>query len=171
MCRSAHAGLQQLHAHHQRPADQFPIALQRPLCPILILQESLFYQGAVVHDYALIMFRSCTLTFTAQLIGFSWRCSSSCALYLCCRLVISVTMTLLRMALTGVAVPFDPEFNAMLLHTALLITLPRPLCPQFSLQDSLVSRLYIPPHDAYSALICQILWPLSYRCSIACCIT
>lgn len=66
----------------------------------------------------------------------------------------SVNMTLLRMVLTDVAVPLDPEVHAMLLHTALLISLPRPLCPQFSLRDSLISQLYIPPHNAYSALFC-----------------
>lgn len=33
-----HARLQQLHAHHQRPAHQLPVALQRPLRPVLVLQ-------------------------------------------------------------------------------------------------------------------------------------
>ena len=33
-----HARLQQLHAHHQRPAHQLPIALQRPLRPVLVLR-------------------------------------------------------------------------------------------------------------------------------------
>ena len=143
MCRSAHAGLQQLHAHHQRPADQFPIALQRPLCAILILQESLFYQGDVIHDYALIMFCSYTLNFSAQLIGHSLRGSASCALYLYCIPVISVNMTVLRMVLTGVAVPLGLGFHAMSLLTALLITLQPPLCPQVSLQDSPINFTYL----------------------------
>ena len=38
MRRRLHARFQQLHAHHQRPAHQLPVALQRPLRPVLVLR-------------------------------------------------------------------------------------------------------------------------------------
>ena len=39
-----HARRQQLHAHHQRAAYQLPVALQRPLRPVLVLRGQFTHQ-------------------------------------------------------------------------------------------------------------------------------